>query len=404
MSHQIKHVTIENGFVKNPDRVYYEEQFELLPYNLKDFVLTTGGNTDFKIHQPANTFLKEAYVLCKSAPALTEGDVGINIDDNAFTTIASGNIIVGTATNIINTHTTITANSLVKIFPSQSNNEILPVTSTSSTITGHSTTKRDLFCRVTTSNTVTNAGNFRLIVIFANTDHSVHHFNPFYIISGTGHPTCDYDISSGYTGAKFITSTSSGDQIIVHPNVSSNHSPLSLGVLNTSRKIEFETSIILPSIATDFSMFTGLKLTATPLVSTDASCQAMFVFGSSTPLIAGESFVGNTDGDNLYFVYSKASTTYITKLGLKLVANRVYNLKIVINKQRKITIFVNGIQYGLTSEASTFGSNATNNYDESIALSENIALYPMIGLENTSTNSRGIVVNYIKCSRDCKKI
>ena len=62
MSHQIKHVTIENGFVKNPDRVYYEEQFELLPYNLKDFVLTTSGNTDFKIHQPANTFFERS--LC----------------------------------------------------------------------------------------------------------------------------------------------------------------------------------------------------------------------------------------------------------------------------------------------------------------------------------------------------
>ena len=28
MSHRIKNVTIEDGFVRNPDRVYYEEYFE----------------------------------------------------------------------------------------------------------------------------------------------------------------------------------------------------------------------------------------------------------------------------------------------------------------------------------------------------------------------------------------
>ena len=131
----------------------------------------------------------------------------------------------------------------------------------------------------------------------------------------------------------------------------------------------------------------------------------MFLFGSSTPLIgSGNSFVGNTDGDELYFVYSIGNTSYITKLGLKVVANREYQLKIAINKHRKINIFVNGIQYGLTSTASTYGSTATYDYDESLALTENVSLYPMIGIQNTDTNSRNVIVNYIKCSRESKKI
>lgn len=405
MSHKIKHVTIENGFVKNPDRVYYEEQFELLPHQHKDFVLTSGGDTQFKIYQPANTFLKEAYVLCKSAPTITEGNVGITIDTTTFESVGGGDIIIGSSTNIISRNTTMAQNSIVKILPSVSGNELVPVSGTTATSLGHTTSSRILYTNVNTDKSLSDAGNFRLLPVFANTDHSVHHFNPFYILSGTGEPQAAYNVSGGYAGASFSSSSASGDQVIVHPNTTSNHSPLTLGVLNTSRKLEFETSVILPSIATDFSFFTGLKLTATPLVSTDATCQAMFLFGSSTPLIgSGNSFVGNTDGDELYFVYSIGNTSYITKLGLKIVANREYHLKIDINKHRKITIFVNGIQYGLTSTASTYGSTATYDYDESLALTENVSLYPMIGIQNTDTNSRSVIVNYIKCSRESKKI
>ena len=34
----------------------------------------------------------------------------------------------------------------------------------------------------------------------------------------------------------------------------------------------------------------------------------------------------------------------------------------------------------------------------------NVSLYPVVGIQTTSANSRSVIVNYIKCSRDSKKV
>ena len=75
-----------------------------------------------------------------------------------------------------------------------------------------------------------------------------------------------------------------------------------------------------------------------------------------------------------------------------------------MNKHKKISIFINGVQYGIqNSITTTVPTIATNTYDESVAMS-NVSLYPVIGIQTTSANSRSVIVNYIKCSRDSKKV
>ena len=47
-------------------------------------------------------------------------------------------------------------------------------------------------------------------------------------------------------------------------------------------------------------------------------------------------------------------------------------------------------------------THATNTYDESAQLTNNVSLYP-IGLQLTSATKRSVIVNYISCSRDAKE-
>tara|TARA_B110001469_G_scaffold121590_1_gene131210 strand:+ start:42 stop:1250 length:1209 start_codon:yes stop_codon:yes gene_type:complete len=400
MSHRVKNLTIEDGFVKNPDKVYYEEYFNELPHHIKDFVLTSSGKTNFTIYQPANTFLKEVYVICKTAPTITDGNVGISISHTAVEDVGSGTIVIGTATNIINDYITMTANSVAKVFPG---NELTPPANNLSTSVSYSASRRLLYCRVTTTTAASALGNFTLAPVFGHMEKGIHHFNQNYILSGAGTPNVEYDCSSGYSGVKLTTSTTASGQAIIHPN-STEHNALSSGVLRPAGRIEFETSVILPSIAADFSFVAGLKLTSTPLITTDAN-QAMFIFGQDEPLVASADLSSNT---NILFVYSVGETDYVTDTGLAVVAHQEYHLKISINKQKKISIFINGIQYGLTTtvySSGNYGSTATNSYDESVAMS-NVSLYPVVGMQNSDSNTTAssVVVNYIKCSRDSKKV
>ncbi len=400
MSHRIKNLTLEDGFARNPNRIYHEEFFGTLPHQHKEFNFpSSAGNTDFTIYQPANTFLKEMYVVCTSAPTLSSaGNVGMSVSHGSTAAaVTSGTVVLGTTTNIINNHTTMAVNSLSKIFP---DSELTPSSGASETSVGHSSTRRLLAIRVTTSQDASTVGTFKVITVFANTDTSVHQFNPNYTLTGTGTPYVDYIDSANsdyvYGGMYLFTSATSGHQALVHPNNSSGHNALNSGVLKTGSRLEFQTSVIFPSISTNFSFYTGLKLTPDPTIATDAN-QAIFCFGQSAPLDA--SLPSNT---NFVFAYSVGGTDYMTNLGLPVVADREYHLKFVMDKNRKIKVFINGIQFGLSSASGTY--TATNTYDESAQLTNNISLYPMVGLENTAASSKSVVVNYIKCSRDAKMV
>ena len=40
MSHRIKNVTLEDGFARNPNRIYHEEFFNTLPHQHKEFIFS----------------------------------------------------------------------------------------------------------------------------------------------------------------------------------------------------------------------------------------------------------------------------------------------------------------------------------------------------------------------------
>ena len=108
MSTQLKNTTITDGFVNNPDRVYFREYFEDLPQQILEFSLTqaagSGNEATFSFIQPATgSFIKEAYVLCKQSPTFgSNGNIGITVGTGNFDSITgSGNIIFGNGLNNI---------------------------------------------------------------------------------------------------------------------------------------------------------------------------------------------------------------------------------------------------------------------------------------------------------------
>lgn len=389
MSHRIKNATIEDGFVRNPDRVYYEENFEHLPLSTGEFVLTGNNNTDFTVFQPANTIIADAFIVCLAAPTIQNGNVGLSIDSGTYENVAgNANILGGTATNIIGGSTTIAINTLITL-----------------NITGaptlrYTSTSRNLFVRVTTSTALNgNAGNFKLVINFKKLSSATYPGASFLSLHGTNGHQASYDGANGYSGCKLTTTPLANDQAIIFGKNDTN-TPISNGVIRTDSNVEFETSIIIPTLTT-VGVMAGLRLTVPTTLNTTVSTdndKAMFIFGATAALHSGLS--SNT---NLLFVHSIAGTHYITDLGLPVVANQEYNLKIKINKFRKVCIYVNGVQYGVTSTGGTTGTLATNSYDESAALTDAISLYPVVGVQVSSAAARDLVVNYVKLSRDVKK-
>jgi hypothetical protein len=390
MSYQIKNVSLKDGFAKNPDRYYCEEFFNQLPLSTGEFIIA-NGDTDFTLFQPPNTLLKEIHVVCHTAPTLAAGgNVGISVGTQ-YQALTSGEIVAGTTTNLISNTTTLAINTLITL------------SLESGATIKYSSGGRSLFCRVTSSQAPTsgNAGKFFVIPVFIKANSSNYIGLDNFIITGTNAHTPSFDGTNGYSGVKLTTSAAANDQAILFPNVLAGTS-ISNGLFKTGSKLEFETSVVFPTIpgTIDYSFVAGLKLTSTPLVATDAT-QAMFIFGNSTPLVGGSTLASTT---NILFVYSIGGTDYITNLGLPIVADRVYHLKIKMNKQEKLCVYVNGIQFGLTSTSGSMGTLATNSYDESVAITNAVSLYPIVGIQIASTTARSVVVNYIKLSRETKKV
>ena len=400
---------VNNGFVRNPNRYYSEEYFEKIPSMNTFFILpTTVGNTDFNIVQPGGSFLKNAYIVCLSAPTITSGNVGISISHSSVQEVApvNSNKIVGIATNIISGHTTMTVNTIVQIFPTDL--LVIPQANAASTSAGFNVllTSRILYCRVTTSQDASVVGRFALITEFCdiNTGSSPLNQNYYLSVTGTGSYTTanglfpsNYAIDSG--GIILKTAGEVNDEVIL---INKNFERSTVGLWKTDREIEWECKIKTPDSAggiADLCIWAGLKITNTHLYTNASDTdQAYFLYSTDTT-------GGGVDTDGkLYFIYSTsngvAKANYITNLGLKLYHNKLYNLKIRIDGDMKISIYVDNSQVGISN--TTAAALATNSIDKSLALT-NKDLKPYIGIKNVGTGgSKNLIVCYQKLSKIIK--
>ena len=200
-----------------------------------------------------------------------------------------------------------------------------------------------------------------------------------------------------------ILSTTAGadqDQAIIAPHLD-NDGTADTGAITawsgcqwgTENETHWETSIMLPAIDNQ-KVWAGLKLTNDQLVATDAN-QAFFKF--QTDATNSEAF---TDFTKLHFVHSIGGTDYISQLPITVAANTPYHLKIKIDSDRKASIFVNGIQYNVTTTAgSTGGTAVTAGTTPTAALTDDVDFIPYNGIEAGAAAAEALNTHFIAMSR-----
>jgi len=208
---------------------------------------------------------------------------------------------------------------------------------------------------------------------------------------------------ANFAGIQLRTGTTDNDNTILTPRNSETEMPSgadssawSAVKFGTENKVEFSCAISTSASIANASIWSGLKLTEVGLYTTDVN-QAYFLYASDD-----DQGTLTTNG-NLHFIYSVGGTDYVTDLGIVVAVNTVYRLRISIDATRRVSVFVNNTQYGLTS--TTTGTTAggvteTNSIKKSLIMTDDIDLIPFIGVQTHTTASKNLQVGYVKISRD----
>jgi hypothetical protein len=233
----------------------------------------------------------------------------------------------------------------------------------------------------------TNAANttIRLAEKVANKDFQV---------LGTNMTTalCTFDTTRA--GIIITTAGTDQDQAIIAPHLDTNQTSWQTVPWGTENSTIWECSVTTAASIADIKLWQGLKLTNDQLVATDAN-QTFFKF--QTDATNSESF---DDFTKLHFIHSIANTDYISQLPITVAADTTYHLKIDINSSRQAAIYVNGIQYNVTTTSgSTGGTAVTTGTARTAALTNDIDLIPYIGVETGAGSAKALKVHWQAISR-----
>ena len=217
---------------------------------------------------------------------------------------------------------------------------------------------------------------------------------------GTNMTTALCTFATTSAGVLATTAGADEDQAILTPHLDTAATAWAGCLWGTENEVHWETSIMLPAIDNQ-NVWCGLKLTNAPEVATDAN-QAYFNFLTDADN-SGQSF---DDFTKWHFVYSVADTDYISQLPITVAANTPYHLKMEIDSDRKVTIFVNGIQYNVTSTSGSTGGTAVTAVQpgtaatKSTALTNDIDLIPYNGIEANAGAAEALNTHYVCMSRN----
>ena len=217
--------------------------------------------------------------------------------------------------------------------------------------------------------------------------------NKDFQVLGNNATSSSVSFSTTRAGINLTTGTSGTSQVIILPHLVPNQTAWTGIKFGTENEVEWECAVSVADVA-NVCFWAGLKLTNTPVLATDAN-QAYFFFDTGT--IAG-SVSSMTSTTTLHFCYSIATTVYVTDLGITVGADTIYRLRISIDNNRKLSVFVNEVQYGLTTSASSSGATVSNETQKSAQL-PNIDLIPYVGVQQTTADADTLTLYYQKISR-----
>jgi hypothetical protein len=216
---------------------------------------------------------------------------------------------------------------------------------------------------------------------------------------GTNMTTALCTFATTGAGVLATTATADQDQAILTPHLDTAATAWAGTLWGTENSVHFETSLQLPALDNQ-KVWAGLKLTNDQLIATDAN-QMFFKFQSDAT--NSESL---TTLANWHFIYSIADTDYISRLPIAVETDTPYHFKIEVDSDRKATIFVNGIQYNVTTTAGSTGGTAVTAVQpgkavtKTAALTDNIDLIPYVGIEAGAAAAEAVNVHYVACSRN----
>ena len=215
---------------------------------------------------------------------------------------------------------------------------------------------------------------------------------------GTNYTTALTTFAATSAGILMTTATADQDQAILLPHLDTNQTSWSGTKWGTENQVEWECSFQIAQTDNE-KVWAGLKLTNDQLVATDDD-QAFFKF--ATDATNGESLTSATKWN---FVHSIGGTDYISILPITVAANTPYHFKIKIDSDRKAAIFVNGVQYNVTTTSGSTGGTAVTAVQPGVqaaktaALTNDVNLIPYIGIENGDAAAAVLNVHYTAISR-----
>ena len=228
--------------------------------------------------------------------------------------------------------------------------------------------------------------------------------NRSFEILGTNHTSALATYSSTVAGMTITTAGADQDRMIVAPHLDTKQGAWANTKWGTENQVHWECGIRTSSAIDNQKIWAGLKLTNDQLPQTDAN-QAYFYF--ATDATNGQALSTYTP---LYFIYSIAGTDYLTNTGITVAASTNYHLKIKFDSDRKMEIFVNGVQYGVTQTAATTFDGSTSvtgttqsdindKTQKSVAMTDDIDLIPYIGIEAGDGAAAALDVQFETMSR-----
>jgi len=223
-------------------------------------------------------------------------------------------------------------------------------------------------------------------------------------VLGTNMTSALATYSATVAGMTITTAGSDADQSIVAPHLDTKQTAWTGTKWGTENQVHWEAGIRTSSAIDNQKIWAGLKLTNDQLPQTDAN-QAYFYF--ATDETVGQVLSTYTP---LYFIYSIAGADYLTNLGITVAASTNYHLKITMDSDRKLSVFVNGEQYGLATTATTTFDGTTsvtgttqatidNRTQKSTAMTNDINLIPYIGIEAGDGAAAALDVQFEAISR-----
>jgi len=219
--------------------------------------------------------------------------------------------------------------------------------------------------------------------------------NRSFEVLGTNHTSALATYAATVAGMAMTTATADQDRMIVAPHLDTKQGAWAGTKWGTENQVHWECGIRTSAAIDNQWIWAGLKLTNVVECATDAN-SAFFAFGTDADN-AGQAF---TDFTKLHFCHSVADTDYISVLPITVAASTNYHLKIKFDSDRKMSIFVDGEQYNITSTSgSTGGTAVTKGTGKSGAMTDNIDLIPYIGIENCDAAAAVLNVQYEAVSR-----